>query len=288
MKNDTRCHNHRVRNMSIIRYRADIPAIILVLGVLAAQLGIFFLVDSHWLAAGWMLVLSGVQVSSGAICHNHHHVKTFTRNGLNRLYECVLYLQTGTSPFSWTIHHNIGHHGYYLDPSEDPSAWQRSDGTMMGRWHYDFYNALRVYPEIIRIGRRHPHVYRKFKRMFVIANIPLITFIALDPARAAIVFLIPMALQLLLLLDNTYGQHAGTSMDNHLVASRNVELPLYNLSSWNLGFHTAHHMYPGIHWSKLPQVHEKIRDRIPAEMITNTYLLQWQPEKERQQAGEPQ
>lgn len=273
--------------MSIIRHRADIPAVLLVLAVLAAQLCIFFLVDSHWLAAGWMLVLSGIQVSSGAICHNHHHVRTFTRPWLNRLYESMLYLQTGTSPFSWTIHHNIGHHGHYLDPHRDPSSWQHPDGTMMSRWYYDIYNALRVYPEIIRLGREHPHVYRKFKRMFVLANIPLAAFLVLDPVRACIVFLIPMALQILLLLDNTYGQHAGTDTDSHYVASRNVELPLYNLTSWNLGYHTAHHLYPGIHWSKLPEVHEKIRHRIPPELIANTYLLQWLPEKERRQAGDP-
>lgn len=272
--------------MSIIRYRADIPAVALVLGVFSAQLGIFFLVDSHWLAIGWMLLLSALQVSCGAICHNHHHVRTFRHNVLNRLYECILYLQTGTSPFSWTIHHNIGHHGHYLDPQEDPSGWQHADGTMMSRWYYSLYNSLRVYPEIIRIGRQHPPVYRKFKRMFVIANIPLVLLLALDPVRTLIVFVVPMALQILLLLDNTYGQHAGTETHDHHVASRNVELPLYNLTSWNLGYHTAHHMHPGLHWSRLPEVHEKIRNRIPPELITNTYFLQWLPEKEQRESGE--
>ena len=275
--------------MTLFRYRADIPAVALVMLVLAAQLAIFFLLDSHWLALGAVALLLGVQVSSGAICHNHHHVNTFRVRWLNRLYEVVLYLQTGTSPFSWTLHHNIGHHRHYLDQSRDPAAWREADGSVMNRFKFDLLNAARIYPEIIRIGRDHPQLYRRFRRMFVLANIPLLVFLLIDPLRTLIVFIGPMLLLLLALLDNTYGQHAGTGTDNHYVASRNVELPLYNLTSWNLGYHTAHHLLPGLHWSKLPELHLKIRDRIPDELIVNTMLLQWEPgrQRRRQESASP-
>lgn len=268
--------------MSLFRYRADMPAVVLVLLVFAAQLYLFFAVDSHLLAIGGVALLFGIQVSSGAICHNHHHVNTFRIKWLNRAYEVLLYLQTGTSPYSWTIHHNIGHHRHYLDPHEDPAPWKHRDGTMMSRLYFDVVNAARIYPEIMRIGRDHPILYRKFKRMFVLANLPLLALLLLDPVRTLIIFVIPMLLLLVLLLDNTWGQHAGTGLDNHFEASRNVELKLYNLTSWNLGYHTAHHMLPGLHWSKLPELHGRIRDRIPPQLITNTFFLQWLPEKEKQ------
>lgn len=266
--------------MSIFRYRADLPAVMLVTFVAAAQACIFFALESDLVAVGAAAVLLTIQVSSGAICHNHHHVNTFRSKWLNRVYEVVLYLQTGTSPYSWTIHHNIGHHHHYLDPEQDPAPWQHADGRMMGRLYYDIVNAARIYPEIIRIGRDHPHVFIKFKRMFVLANLPLLALLWLDPIRAMIVFVVPMMLLLVLLLDNTWGQHAGTSTDDHFVASRNVELKLYNLTSWNLGFHTAHHMLPGLHWSKLPGLHDRIRDRIPEHLLTQTLFLQWLPERE--------
>ncbi|MDF1779780.1 MAG: fatty acid desaturase [Alcanivoracaceae bacterium] len=267
--------------MSLFRYQSDFPAVAVVLLVAAAQLFAFFAIDSHLVAFGCVALLFGIQVSSGAICHNHHHVNTFRVKWLNRVYEMVLYLQTGTSPYSWTIHHNIGHHRHYLNPHEDPAPWQHGDGRMMSRLYFDVVNAARIYPEIIKIGRDHPHVYSKFKRMFMLANLPLLALLLIDPVRALIVFVLPMMLLLVLLLDNTWGQHAGTGLDNHFEASRNVELKLYNITSWNLGFHTAHHMLPGLHWSKLPALHERIRDRIPPHLITRTLFLQWMPEKER-------
>ena len=38
---------------------------------------------------------------------------------------------------------------------------------------------------------------------------------------------------------------------NHLDASRNNVNPLFNFITCNLGYHTAHHKRPGIHWSEI-------------------------------------
>mgnify|MGYP000123740735 FL=1 len=62
-----------------------------------------------------------------------------------------------------------------------------------------------------------------------------------------------------------------------------MELKRYNLPSWNLGYHTAHHMLPGIHWSQLPQLHDKIRPRIPDHLITDNVLLQWEPARQQRE-----
>jgi fatty acid desaturase len=258
--------------MSIYRHRADIPASLLVVAVFAVQLWAFFTIHDHWQLAGIVAALMVVQVSCGAVCHNHHHVNVFTRPALNRMLEVVMYLQTGTSPFSWTIHHNIGHHGEYLDQSRDPSRWQEADGSVMSRLKYDFYNAAMIYPEIWQIGRRHPQLFARFRRWLWISNLALLGFLLIDPVNALIVFVAPMLLMLVVLLDNTFQQHSGLATENHYLASRNVEHPLYNLTSWNLGYHTAHHIYPGIHWSRLPEVHAHIRRRIPDVLISRTLL----------------
>ena len=40
----------------------------------------------------------------------------------------------------------------------------------------------------------------------------------------------------------------------------------YNLCTCNLGYHTAHHIQCGRHWSELPQLHEEIKHKIPAHL----------------------
>jgi beta-carotene hydroxylase len=270
----------------LFRHRADIPAAAYVLLVFSLQLAVFFLVDDLWLAALCALLLMLAQISCGAICHNHHHVNIFTVRPLNRALEVIMYLQTGTSPWSWTIHHNIGHHHEYLHPDRDPSAWMHGDGRRMARLYYDFVQAAMIYPEIWRIGREHPVLFARFKRMFVISNLALLALVAIDPLMALIVFVAPMLTLLVLLLDNTYLQHSGLALDHHLVASRNVENRLYNLTSWNLGFHAAHHMRPGVHWTELPALHAQIRPQIPPHLITTSVFgLPSAAERELVKAG---
>lgn len=258
--------------MPWFRHRTDIPAAVLVFAVFAVQLWAFFSVHNPLVLAGIVALLMLVQVSCGAVCHNHHHVNTFTRAWANRLIEVVMYLQTGTSPFSWTIHHNIGHHHDYLDQSRDPSRWQEADGRTMHRLKYDFCNAALIYPEIWKIGRRYPALFARFKRWLLISNLALLGFVLIDPVNALIVFAAPMVIMLVVLLDNTYQQHSGLDTGSHYTASRNVEHWLYNLTSWNLGYHTAHHIHPGVHWSELPALHERMRARIPAVLISQKVL----------------
>lgn len=255
---------------SLFRHRADILAALYVLVIFGLQLTVFFQVEDLWLAAGCAFLLMLAQISCGAICHNHHHVNIFTVRPLNRVLEIIMYLQTGTSPLSWTIHHNIGHHHDYLHPERDPSAWKHPDGRPMARLYYDFVNAAMIYPAIWQIGREHPALFARFKRLFLISNLVLLGFFLLDPVMTLIVFVAPMLTLLVLLLDNTFLQHSGLALDNHLVASRNVENRLYNLTSWNLGFHAAHHLRPGIHWTELPALHASIRPQIPPHLITTS------------------
>ena len=97
----------------------------------------------------------------------------------------------------------------------------------------------------------HPHIVTVFD-----AGIsPQGAFIAMDPLKALVLFVLPMPIMYLGLLDNTYMQHSDLDTSSHFTASRNTTSRLYNLISWNLGYHTAHHLKPHVHWSRLPALH---------------------------------
>ncbi len=65
----------------------------------------------------------------------------------------------------------------------------------------------------------------------------------------------------------TFDRHADPSIENEFEAFINNLNRFYNITSGNLGYHTAHHHKQGVHWSLLPALHEKIKDEIPDHLI---------------------
>ncbi|MGZ3474128.1 MAG: fatty acid desaturase, partial [Polyangiales bacterium] len=93
----------------------------------------------------------------------------------------------------------------------------------------------------------------------------LATLFAARPLAALFVFIIPMILSLVFTAWATYSHHAGKSTESHFVACNNILHRGYNLLTGNLGYHTAHHYKPGVHWSRLPELHASIAHKIPAD-----------------------
>lgn len=222
-----------------------------------------------------MLPLVALSTMVAAFNHHHQHVNAFRSPFLNRVYDLVLAVQTGVGPYTWVLHHNLGHHKNYLNqpPHAEPdeSHWARADGSTMGRIEYTLHTFWHHQVDVYRVGRRHPTVFRNYLLM----KIPCYAFLAvgfyLNPLNYLIVFFIPSLLALMHTCWATYEHHAGVHTDEHVEASVNRENALFNLLTCNLGLHTAHHMYPGRHWSELPKVHAEIREKIPEQQLLQAF-----------------
>jgi len=92
------------------------------------------------------------------------------------------------------------------------------------------------------------------------------------PVPALFLFILPMITSLLFTAYVTYEHHSGLDTQNEFEASNNNLNPLYNLLTGNLGYHTAHHHKQGVHWSKLPQLHGTIADKIPAHLFKKSII----------------
>lgn len=250
----------------ILRYTEDLGPLAYTLMVLAVQLGLFFGMESLWVTALCVVLFQPIQAVAIACNHYQHHINVFTWRGLNRIYEVILFLQTGTPPYLITLHHNLGHHPHYLEPERDTLRWQSPEGSRRGLVECLVKNFAGHLTWTMALGRCYPRVYRRFKLMTAVSLLTLSVFLYLDAAKAMIVFVGPMLLAIFNVARLGYDQHAGLELDDHLSASRNIESRLYNLVTFNSGYHTAHHVKPGLHWSRLPELHRQLRDRIPAEL----------------------
>lgn len=259
---------------TILKYTADRGPVAYVAAVFMVRIALWALASPLVCALG-VVPLAVLGMFIAPINHHHQHVNTFRAAWLNRIYDLVLALQAGVGPYSWVLHHNLGHHANYLNqpphPSPDESSWTRADGTPMGRVEYTLRLLASHQPAIVRVGLRRP----RYLRYFLLMKLPLWSLIAgalwLRPLETALVFLLPAFLTLVHTIWATYEHHAGCPGTSHLDASRNRENRLFNALTGNLGLHTAHHQRPGLHWSLLPELHDKIRHQIPEEQILRTF-----------------
>jgi beta-carotene hydroxylase len=255
------------RLTGVYRHPVDFIPTSLMLGVLGLQGLLFLFVESWpWVLLG-VLLLFPIQVNFAGMCHNHHHVAVFRSPLANRAFEVMMFLQLGMLPYGYTLHHNIGHHLHYMDQTRDPNRWREPDGRAMPPWRFAWLLFLNMYPNVIRIGREHPVVYRKFLRMFWVCMGVLALLFVIDPLNAFLVFVLPLPFALIVQAQATHYHHVGLESRDPLCASANALDPAYNRRTCNLGYHTAHHLKPGLHWAQLPRYHEAIADQIPQELI---------------------
>lgn len=252
---------------SIFRYKADRLPIAIIFGLFLADLFVFFSIRSVWILLSWSICSLLWKMFIGAWNHHHQHVNTFYSPFLNRALEVVLTFHTGVSTNLWVLHHNLGHHLNYLDQSKDESRWQRADGTKMGRLEYTLKVALTGYPRGFKVGTNYPKHQSGLVGMGVINLLILGLMFTYSWKGALIVFALPMLISYLATCWTTYHHHAGLDSDDHFHASHNVTNKWHNIITGNLGYHTAHHYKQGVHWSELPKLHEKIKDKIPEELI---------------------
>jgi fatty acid desaturase len=257
----------------MFRFSADRVPVFFVLAFSIIDFIVYFMLDDVWWLAGYALFM---MVPKGVICawnHHHQHTQTFHAKSLNRLLEFFYALHTGVTTNLWVLHHVLGHHRNFLDQTRDESSWKRADGSAMNALEYTLTIAGTAYYRGYQVGKKYPRVQRDFLlySALTLLGIGLLCWFRFVPAL--FVFVLPMVISLLFTAWVTYDHHSGLDTDDAFQASYNNTNRLFNLLTGNLGYHTAHHYRQGLHWSKLAELHETIKDRIPTELIRNARFV---------------
>jgi beta-carotene hydroxylase len=244
-----------------LRRKIDLVPLALVVVVGAAQFGGFFMCDRPAMTVLISAVLLLPRFAVATVCHNHVHVPMCRGRLANAILDLVLYLETGMLPAKFRIQHNLGHHRFYTDPAQDLTTTRR-DGSAMGRLEYTVRFFIAATFEAIRIGRDYPVLLRRFYRAQAAALIAVVGLLAINPIGALILFVVPMNMMWFTFALVTYDDHIGLHSTNELEASHSKTNRILNILIFNNGYHLAHHVKPGVHWSELPAVHESLKGRI--------------------------
>ena len=252
--------------MKFFKYKEDRLPVFVITCFCFLDLTVVFTVDNLILIVLWGVMSATIKAVVAAWNHNHQHCNTFYQPFLNRLIEIMYGMHTGVCGHAWVLHHNIGHHSNYLDQTKDESSWTDKLGRRMPRLRYSFEIFITSYYRCFKVGLKHPEKLAIFLTMTTLTTglMALITFYR--PIPGLLILWIPYFTSLFITADVTYFHHSGLSTDDPYGASYNtIGDGCYNKLTGNFGYHTAHHINGGLHWTKLPALHERYKDRIPEE-----------------------
>lgn len=256
----------------MFKYPADKIPVLIILSFSLVDFTAYFLIEELWLLVGFWLMMIIPKGVISAWNHHHQHCHVFKSNWMNRLLELFYALHTGVTTNLWVLHHNLGHHRNFLDQANDESRWKRANGEKMGMFEYTLSVFLTAYPRGYKVGKHYP----KQQKQFIVFGLVTLTFlIALtiyNPLNALFIFILPMIDSLLYTSWATYGHHNGLDSQDQFASSHNITDKWFNFITGNLGLHTAHHYKQGVHWSKLPELHDQIKHKIPQECFRNSFF----------------
>ena len=121
-----------------------------------------------------------------------------------------------------------------------------------------------------QVGKSYPAELSTFVLFGAIKFFILAFLIGYNPIPALLLFVLPKPMGLFITALATFEHSSGLSTDNPSEASFNKLNKRYTLFTGNLGYHTAHHHYGELHWSKLPKLHSRPADKIPDRLIRRT------------------
>ncbi|HEX3716966.1 MAG TPA: fatty acid desaturase [Verrucomicrobiae bacterium] len=263
------------RQLIALRYAADWRT----LGFLSL-LGVLFFVQWTGILRHWSLLAATCILSFVAciIKHNHIHCRTFASGAWNRVFEYVLGFCTGQSTAAIIPVHNERHHAR----NHSDEDFVRSTLVNYRRnWLNLAMFPLRVVwlvhknksADISRWRLQKPRLWRRVRQERAAVLLFLALLLVLNWRATLLYFGIPWIFGQWGIVTINLLQHQDCDHDSEFDHSRNITGAFTNWLFLNNGFHTAHHLRPAIHWSRLPEFHrENVEPRISPKLNHRSLL----------------
>ena len=240
---------------------------------------LFFLITplfvnlEKWHAVYWICTSCTFCFIVSVINHNHVHQSIFYSPKLNQVLSVLLTIAKGNTSSGVIVPHNLNHHVY----NNGQKDWARS--SLAG----DGHGIIRIFRYIFKAsvsmarGRscvQAPQLRIDDQKQLKIERLCLLVFIILimviDTYKSLLFVVLPWGIGTLVLISTNLMQHDGCDIGSEYNHSRNFLNRAGNWFLFNNGFHTVHHMSPGMHWSKLPEKHFEIENRIDEGLIQDS------------------
>jgi len=246
----------------MLRERSDRRTLVFVGLYYASFVGLWVVDPPGPLFAAWLAVLCWQSWQCAIITHNTIHCPVFVKRWMNRLFQVVLTCAYGHPVSAYVPGHNLSHHMY---TQQDRDVMR----TTKVRYRWNLLNGLLFFPTvgwsiakndkafISRMKTERPRWYRQLILEAVVFVLVSGALLLLDWQKFLLVWWLPHLAAAFGIISINYLQHDGCDADHPYNHSRNFVGRGFNWLVFNNGYHGVHHDDPGLHWSKLREVHER-------------------------------
>lgn len=263
----------------MLRYKSDLKTLAYITIISCQMIGLFFYHDQLPPLVKWLLYASQLimAITVGVMVHNHRHISIWKNKSLNVATDCWLSVLYGFPVFGWIPTHLQNHHTYTNKEPDYTKTYGFSEKNNL--WTIIYYPMYSSNAQLKAIRKYMSELKEKDSKKFNEHLLQIITLVIVVAVtlfidwKAAILFvIIPQQVALNSVLMFNYIQHIHADEESEYNHSRNIE-GFLNVFLFNNGLHTAHHIKPYLHWSKLPEFHAEIRDKIDPKL--NEKSLIW-------------
>jgi beta-carotene hydroxylase len=223
----------------------------------------------------WQLLMA---VVVSVMVHNHQHMPMWKKKSLNVMTDNWLTVFYGFPIFVWIPTHNSNHHVHINKEPDYTKTYRYSEKnnlvTLLS------YPSISGYFQQKVISKYVKELWGNNRKKFWMHAIQITTLVVwtvaallVDWRKALFFVVIPQQVSLFTVLIFNYLQHVHADEETKYNSSRNFTGQLLNFILINNGLHTAHHVSPGIHWSRLPELHTKLEPKIDSRLNENR--LDW-------------
>jgi fatty acid desaturase len=264
------------RPRSIFRYTAydAIPALSVV-GIVALIFGtlVGYAVMPWWLLVPAFLALAASYLwNLQCLSHNFIHNPFFTSRWLNRAFSVLETLALGI-PHVFYHHYHLNHHFGDNDrkgPNGTTKDWSSiyrhssNDHDPEPFWRYVLLGYWRVeVGPLLRVVWRHG--WKEMAQAGVETVVLVVFWVGMawyDWRFFAWIYLPSYYLGWMASYAEGYLEHYGAKPGNPFANSVSSYHRLYNWLWFNNGYHQEHHWDPKWHWTRMPALHEQIKDQL--------------------------
>lgn len=248
----------------IFRYRADGLTLLTVLGCAGLMAASWFAI-SH-LSWPWVVVLVAIncfyQFIIATIIHNTVHVPLFHSTFLNRLFQFLLSAVHGHPVSGFVPGHNLSHHKHLQTPMDSARTTRaRFRWNILNQTFFFFLLMFEIMAAEQRFVKKMRKAQPRWAKQYLMETIVVfglkIALLIVNWKLAVLILIIPNFYATWGIFGTNYWQHDGCDHTHPYNHSRSFTGRLFNILTFNNGFHAIHHMRPEVHWSLYPEYHAR-------------------------------